>query len=389
MTRRLSHISAAFLLLVTAVSRASAQAGASDPVDADTRGGSVLIAQNALAGLAFYGWAVPLALDLDDSKAGAAYLLTSSASFFVPFVATRADAVSPGMARLNRYGITRGAAHGLLLYNLLLHREPTERCTIDYCYQVPRDEDRARLGMAVASSVAEGVADYFWARGEQMSAGTAATVGLGGDAGVLWGLGSAYVVGTEDIGERSTAAIALPAAAAGLVAGRALANARSYTTTDVDMLYTVGLLGGYTGLAAVEMVDPDADRSIVAAAIVGSALGGIAGDRLVKDVDFSGGQSTLIRLGTLAGGLAGASIGVLAESDRLTIAGGALGAAAGFSLTYRAFEPEARAGQAGIANSLDVTFTPASLLAAALPSSSRGAALSLPLVGVEYRLGRR
>jgi hypothetical protein len=388
MIRRLSRVSM-LLLLAAPFSAASAQSKASDGAERDAGGGAVLIAQNAIVGLGFYGWAVPFTLDVEGPKAGALYLLTSSASFFVPFMATRADAVSPGMARMNGYGITRGVAHGILLYNLLLQSEAPKVCDYGVCIPDPDDEDRARAGMAMVASVAEGVGGYIWARQEGMSRGTVSTIGLGGDAGLLWGLGAAYVAGTEDIAERSTAALALPASAAGLIAGRALAGVRSYSTTDVGMLYTVGVLGGYTGLATVAMVDPDADRSMVAAAILGSALGGVVADRLVKDAEFSSGQTTLMRLGTLAGGLAGASIGVLAESDRLAIAGGALGAAAGFALTYRAFEPEARAGQADASTSLDVTFTPASLLAAALPRSSKGASPSLPLLGVEYRLGRR
>src|SRR5690606_7549101 len=127
-----SRISAVLLLLLAPLPRAAAQASETAPGEADTRGGAALIAQDAIAGLAFYGWAVPLALEMDGSKAGAAYLLASSASSFVPFVATRTDAVSRGMAGLNRYGITRGAAHGLLLHNLLLHRETRQTCNIDY-----------------------------------------------------------------------------------------------------------------------------------------------------------------------------------------------------------------------------------------------------------------
>jgi hypothetical protein len=368
-------------------------AGRAPRVGVDQKGRYLLLGQTTLAGVGFYGWGVPYALDTNDATSGGLYLVTAGASFFLPFLLTQNQPVSYGMANLSRYGITRGAAHGLLLHNLFLgddDEEPVPVCTGgDVCYVAgpDDDDDRRRVAFALLGSVAEGVAGYAWARGEQMSAGTANTITLGGDFGLLWGLGAAYLGGTEDIGTRSTAVVALPAAALGLVAGHSLAAHRDYVWGDADVLYTAGLLGAYAGGAAVALVDDDAGRGITAAAILGSAAGLYFADQLVTETDFTVGQSTLNRLGTLAGALAGASIGVMADDEKVALAGSALGALAGFGITYATLAPQAKDQRGEAISGLRVRLTPSALLGAALPVKRGRPAPALPLLSVQYRLG--
>lgn len=367
-------------------------AGRAPRVGLDQKGRYLLLGQTTLAGVGFYGWAVPYALDTNDATSGGLYLVTAGTSFFLPFLLTQNQPVSYGMANLSRYGITRGAAHGLLLHNLFFQGDdepPVTACVGgDVCYvDSPRDDDRRRAGFALLGSVAEGIAGYAWARGERMSAGTANTVSLGGDFGLLWGLGAAYLGGTEDIGTRSTALVALPAAALGLVAGRSLAAHRDYVWGDADVLYTAGLLGAYAGGTAIALVDDDAGRGITAAAILGSAAGLYLADRLVAETDFTVGQSTLNRLGTLAGALAGGSIGVMADNEKLALAGSALGAAAGFGITYATLAPQAKGQRGEAISALRVRLTPSALLSAALPAKRGRPAPALPLLSVQYRLG--
>jgi hypothetical protein len=358
-------------------------------VGMDQKGRYMLLGQTTLAGVGFYGWAVPYVLDTNDATTTGLYLITAGASFFLPFALTQNQPVSYGMANLSRYGITRGAAHGLLLHNLFLEGDDeSTRCDGElYCSVDSSDDDRRRAAFALLGSVAEGIAGYAWARGEEMSAGTANTVSLGGDFGLLWGLGAAYLGGTDDIGTRSTAAVALPAAALGLVAGHSLAAHRDYVWGDADVLYTAGLLGAYAGGAAVALVDDDAGRGITAAAILGSAAGLALADGLVRGADFTVGQSTLNRLGTLAGALAGASVGVMADDEKVALAGSALGAIAGFGITYATLAPQARSQRGEAISALRVRLTPSALLGAALPTKRDRPAPAFPLLSVQYRFG--
>jgi hypothetical protein len=347
----------------------------------------LLLTQTSLLGLGFYGWAVPYMLDAEDTGAFAMYLLTAGSSFFAPYALTENQPVSYGMANLSRYGATRGIAHGLLLHRLIAGEEkPKVICHEFGCFETSEDDPSQRaITTALVGSVAEGVAGYLWARNEQMTAGTANAISLGGDAGLLWGLGSSILVGTDDIDERTTAAITLPFAAAGVVAGHRLAAQRDYTWGDVDVMYTAGLLGAYGGIAMMNLAGADEGEPFAMAMMVGSAAGLYVSDRLVRDTDFSVGQASLNRLGTLAGGLLGASLGVLAEDVNIALVGSALGALGGFAATYGTLAPAAREQRGEIVSAWNVRVMPQSLLLGRRSGDRGDGGPALPLVSVQYR----
>lgn len=348
----------------------------------------LLLGQASLLGLGFYGWAVPYVVDAEDTGAVAMYLLTAGGSFFLPYLLTEGRPVTYGMTNLSRYGASRGIAHGLLLHRLIAGDEEERICGEFGCYTA-NDTGRGEIASALLASFAEGVGGYLWAHNEKMTAGTASAIALGGDAGLLWGLGTAFLVGTDDIGERSTAGITLPFTVAGIAGGRWLAGRRDYTWGDVDVMYTAGVLGAYSGIAAMDLSNVDDEEPFVAAAMLGSAAGLYVADRLVRDTDFSVGQSILNRLGTLAGGLAGASIGVLAEDETIALAGSALGAAGGFALTYGTLAPAAQQQRGEQISSWNVRVMPQSLLLGALGRERAEHAPALPLLSVQYRFGGR
>ncbi|HEX2094939.1 MAG TPA: hypothetical protein VHG28_21240 [Longimicrobiaceae bacterium] len=307
----------------------------------------LLLSQSTTLGAAFYGTAVPVIADAEEgSTAFSLYTFTTAASFFLPYLLTQDEPVTYGMANLSRYGASRGIAHGLLLYRLAAG-DPEEECVIleesGYC-EFDNGDERAEMATAVLASVAEGVGGYLWARAERMTAGTANAIGTGGDFGLLGGLGLAYLAGTADIGERATAAIVLPSAAAGIAAGRWVAARRDYTWGDADVIYSGGVLGAFTGWAATDLLGVDAKPS-VAAAMLGAGAGLYLGDRLVQGTDFSVSQGAINRLGMMAGGLLGAGVGVLVDDSdptaALTLA--TLGGALGYYGTYSTLAPAARA----------------------------------------------
>lgn len=349
----------------------------------------LLLGQTTLAGVAFYGPAVPQILDAEGSAIGGLYLLTAAASFFLPFVLTNEQPVTFGMANLSRYGVTRGGAHGALLYNLVAgERRDREVCLPEGCYVEHDDgwpdDDRGRLASAMAVSIGEGVGGYLWARNSDMTPGTANTIVTFGDAGLLWGLGAAHVVGLEGDG-RGAAALGLAGAAAGVVGGRALAARRDYTWGDADMLYTAGALGGYSALALAVAVDADEDRPVTAAVMLGSAGGLLLADRLVQQTDFTVGQAVLNRLGTIAGGLAGAAPGVMMEEEKVALVGSAAGAIAGYLLTYSALAAEARENRGDRMSRWRIDVHPQGVLGlAGATSTSTG---PLPMLNVRYSFG--
>lgn len=342
----------------------------------------LLLGQTTLAGLAFYGWAVPVAADVESGAAAAGlYLLTAATSFFAPLALTQDRPVTYGMANLSRYGVTRGIAHGLLLHRLLAGDEELE-CNELGCFHEGDGDDRAQLASAMAVSLAEGVGGYLWARNERMSAGTANAIAGGGDLGLFWGAGAAVLAGADDLGERPAAAILLPVTAGTVLGAHRLAKRRDYTWGDADLLYTAGAVGALGGFAAGDLLgDADHKKQMWGAAMLGSATGVYLADRLVRNTDFSVGQAMLNRLGAIAGGLAGASLGVMTEEETVALTGAALGAAAGYALTFAMLAPEAPAGRGerGPLSAWEVRVRPEGLLAA-----GRGSAAA-PILSVRYR----
>ncbi|MET0397953.1 MAG: hypothetical protein ABW277_14160 [Longimicrobiaceae bacterium] len=310
----------------------------------DQGGRDLLLLQTTLVGLGFYGWAVPVITGAEDAGALSLSLITVGSSFFVPFALTEGQPVTYGMANLSRYGTTRGIAHGLLLHQLLAGDGEGFRCEGDVCYEDGPDE-RAQAATALVASVGEGVAGYLWARGEDMTAGRANAIGLGGDFGLAGGLGLAYLAGTEDVGERATAAFALPAAAAGIYAGHRLSAGRDVTWGDADVVYTAGAVGVLAGFAAADLLTLE-ERPLAAAGMLGGAAGLYLGGRHVRGADFTVGQASLNRLGAIAGGLVGLGAGSLVsvedEDPTAALTGAAAGAALGYLGTLRSLAPAAR-----------------------------------------------
>jgi hypothetical protein len=79
----------------------------------------------------------------------------------------------------------------------------------------------------------------------------------------------------------------------------------------------------------------------------GGALGLLAGDWLVRDTDFSVGQSVILDLSVLSGALLGAGTAYLAakQGQGPYLLASAMGGAAGFALSYWAYHdvPDSRA----------------------------------------------
>jgi hypothetical protein len=361
--------------------RVSAQLAArAAAVALDQDGRFLLLGTTTLLGLGYYGWAVPVMLDMDDGRAIlATYMITAAGSFVLPFLYTRDRPVTYGMANAGFWGATRGLAGGAYLA-WLLDAEASDRTT-------------AALGLA--GSLGGGLAMYEWARRTDMSAGDAHVIGNYGDYGHAWAL-SAMLVAQPDP-ERVIAASALAGSAAGLVLGARRAPRLPYTWGDAEIQRGGFYLGMYNALAAWSMFagdDPgdDAARALGALLIGGSVAGLHVSDRLLAGHDFTAGQGILVNLGAVAGGLLGAGIGVLVAGDdvdnpRVILGLSALGANAGFGLTYRALSDDARRNAERRPPPVEVGFNPAALfgLIGDERTGPRPVGAPVPLLSVRYR----
>jgi hypothetical protein len=338
-------------------------------------GRPLLVASTTLLGLAFYGWALPYAADVqDDQVAVSAYLLTSAGSFFIPFFSTGGQDVTYGMTDMTLYGSTRGIVHGILVYQLFSGSENTSQ---------------GNVGSAAAGSIIEGAGGYFWAQRSHLRAGDAQTISTLGDFGLFEGLGFSALADHYDQNKNDVAAATILATSAvGIAGGAVLAHNRDYSYGDASIMRNAGLLGAFVAEMVTDWFQPG-DNAYISAAMVGGPVGLAMGDLLVRDTEFNVGQSVLNTLGMVAGGALGLGVGYVSSGNNsdnttLLLSSSVVGSALGFAATYRSFLSAARADRARSSWRIDVSPL-APLAAGAHRGSSPNALADVPLVRVSCR----
>jgi hypothetical protein len=306
-------------------------AGGSATLVRDGRGRLVLT--QTLLGLGFYGWAVPVILDLDEAQSVVgAYLLTAGASFYIPYRLTRNRSVSRAHSDLTFYGSTRGILTGALVADALLSDDST-------------NEGRKRLTGTLIGSVAGSILGFTAVDLFEPTEGRASLWGAMGDFGFAGGAALAHLAGPYDHeyvtiqdGEFSYTDSRLknPAAGhlmtvAGGVAGL-LASSRiggpSFTEGNVGGIRSAGILGAQIGLTLAQALGMETEREEGDVVIIedntrvlaaGGLLGGIAGiylgDRLLEEKRFTVGEGLLINAGHLAGGVTALGLTYLIQEN--------------------------------------------------------------------------
>jgi hypothetical protein len=175
-----------------------------------------------------------------------------------------------------------------------------------------------------------------------MSAGTAATIGVCGDLG--FGIGG----GVADLGNlsgRAAGGTVLLGHALGLLASQAMIRDHPYTAGDARVLETAWMLGAGGAAALTDAFGSDNEDLFVLAAMAGSATGFGIGHTLTRNTNFTESQGSLIALGTVGGALTGAGITYVIKGgkgdERLYLGLATVGAVAGFGFTYKALAPHA------------------------------------------------
>jgi hypothetical protein len=305
-------------------------------------------------GLAAYGWAMPLALDIDPNQHTRAFLgvyfLTAGAAFAVPYFAIRGAEVTPAQANLAFYGGTRGLWHGVFLAAAIAG-------------DVSNDTQR-RLWAAslLVGSAGEMALGSMFAHAAALETGQARTIAAAGDFGLGWGLAAGAIIGfphgdhSPDTQARGMALSGLVGSAAGLGAGYALALHRNNTWGDGEVWRASGLLGTWLGVTADVVLDwgPSADQNqkkFFSTLIVGGALGLWAGDRLVRRTNFTVGESLIVDISTVAGALGFAGVGYLAYAGSASsnptkpiLIATALGGLVGYGTAFWAYSRTPRPG---------------------------------------------
>lgn len=283
------------------------------------RGGLVLT--HTLMGLGFYGWAVPLALDVSSGQAVlGSYLLTAGASFYLPYSLTQDRTVTQVHRSASLYGGSRGIISGLFLGDLMNSNNT-------------RFPERARFGTAVMTGALGGAAGFMAIDPALHSMGDAQLWQAAGDAGILSGAAVAYLAGPygreyvtfqgegfswqeeRRKNRRAGHAITLAGQGLGLFAGTRFAARRDYTAGDVSVLRSVAVLGAQTGSALVRIAGGDEGEPTVAGALAGGLLGIYGSDRFFGELGLGTGEELLVNAGHIAGAASALGITYLLTSE--------------------------------------------------------------------------
>jgi len=367
-------------------------------VDRSGRAGFVL-GQTAV-GLGYHGWAVPVMLDLDSGRGVvAAYLLTSGASFLVPWMVTANTSVSDAQRDAAFWGATRGIPYGLIVGDMV---RPERRVQDPDGYYYESDDDalRTRLAFGSAVSVLGSVLGYQAAGLADHDPGTVALWSVAGDFGLAGAFGTSYALGLYEGEEcyrdvcyrddfqstRAGHAVTLGLGLASLYGAKLWGERERYTVGDARALRSFGLLGAQALLPlAVELFDDeegDGGRGVAGSAVLGGVGALYLGNRVLRNRSLSGGDGLLVLTGHLAGGLVAAGVTYLLDSGEdadpsVYLATTAAGSAIGSILTFRSVRGGPRAPGTG---ALPLPATTRGIRAAEVTFHPQG--VIAPLVGL-------
>ncbi|TVR66015.1 MAG: hypothetical protein EA422_02785 [Gemmatimonadales bacterium] len=344
--RPLSEAELAALRRTLAESLARAGAAAVDTQDG--RGGLVL--GHTLLGVAYHGWAVPVALDVSSAQgAVAAYLLTAGTTFYLPYRLTRHRTVTDTHRNLSLYGGSRGIVSGLFAGDL-----------VGGDREDGRGSGRARLAGGVVGGAAGGTLGFMAVDRWNPELGDAELWAALGDAGLLVGAATAYLAGpykeetftrrdngfeftdTRIRSRRVGHALTLAGQGAGLAAGAWLGGRRSYSTGDVSALRSATIAGVQTGASAARLAGVDEWGDAVVGAMLAGGLGGlVAGDRWMGPRGLSTGEGLLVNAAHLAGtataaGLTYLLVDEIDGNETLLLSASTVGGILGAGLVWRA-----------------------------------------------------
>jgi hypothetical protein len=295
-----------------------------------------LLVGTSVLGLSLYGPTLPVLADSSGKTTVGLYMLGAGGSFLVPYLLTREEPVTWGMADAWWYGSTRGALHGFFLYGLGHSGSYSSKLVM--------------TSLSVGS-LAEGIGFTVWAAGAGASPGFVNAMVNGSDFGFAMALGlSSLVLPDEDLTLRWASATGLIGAGIGYGVGWWYGRDRDPTWGDGEVLRTSGLLGAYAAVVPFILAGGAQNRRVIAGMLVAGAAGGLGlGDRLLVDHHFSVGQGIVTELAAFAGAAAGAGLGYLispsgdiVRQGKIISTGLILGGVGGFTLAYLGLDTTVR-----------------------------------------------
>ena len=329
------------------------------------KGRSAMLVMNTIGGLGYYGYALPLTLQVEEEKAFVGlYMLAAGASFYLPYRLTQRKDVTLAQASLNFYGISRGGMHGMFLGEIFSKKPEYSYSNYDE-YRAAEDRRQSVLyGMGMAGSISGGIAGYNLAERWKYDGGSTSIFQMWGDLGTISGLLLADVFDFYSKRELNAAfGTTIATSFIGMTGGKFFGDSRNYTLGDAIVYRSTIALSALPLITLVDYFNPDDETAYAVAGLAGVAAGGYLGWKATQNKDFSTSDGVYIALGELAGGLLGLGLGYLIAPDfesEILLTSATLGALGGYGLMYSGLKKNAVVLNSRI--DLDMRLNPMGLL---------------------------
>jgi len=289
-----------------------------------------------LSGLLVNSIAVPRTLEMTDSRALAAGLLTAGASYFAPKYLIRDENITQASADAYSQFFTRGYLHSILLNAHLKSSEVSGDSPISF-------DQRKGINTLLFSNL-EAYGHFALARAFNASEGAIALSKNLHD--ITFANALFYTIAADNY---SAEALVYPSIV-GSATAYYLGNLTNYTRGDAHVSSAASVLGSATGMWFYYSMDKLGDGEIMEtgngaqAYATASVLGGIAGialgHYLAKKFDLERRIGLEAKLTVFAAGLLGAGVGLLVDPDDpyAMLTGGVVGAFAGGLTMSRKFQ---------------------------------------------------
>jgi hypothetical protein len=319
------------------------------------------ITKQTILGLIAYGPTFAGAMSDNSAAATAGYLVVAGGTFFAASEISRRTSISRAQSDLAFNMGHNGALAGWAVMYTLGATNHAQSAG-------------AFVGGLTGASLGVGI-------GRNMTEADAVGAAFGSDIGALIGWGTAEAIRgrntctanpdplltpncSRGLSNKSEVTLILASGIIGYPMGVLYPRNAHYNVTpgDIQTLWATTLLGAATA-GALFLGDNNTGRQVAASLTAGGVVGIIAGDRfLVQRYDHSRTDGGLVFLGTLAGGLMGAGIATIPNTNNpnphLVLGLASVGGLIGIIATERYLDPSADAGQPRIR----VTFNPSGVV---------------------------
>jgi hypothetical protein len=272
----------------------------------------------------YYGISFANISNANNNVSAAIDLFTIGAGFFAPFYLTKNTEVTQGMSNLAVGAGLIGIGAGYCLNPLA-----NINMNLSDSYVLP-----------TLTSLSFLLGGYYYAKENKISEGKANAIVDMSILGAPYLLGLTYVFTGDNMTDDQMSGSLLLGAAGGALLGNSLSNKYDYAPGDAQTFSISTLLATVETGAILTALKTSDSRSAVGIMLLGATLGGLRGNYLVSDVNFSDAQGNYLALGTLGGGLIGTGICLIAfqnsnnDNERFIPLIVTLAAELGFDITY-------------------------------------------------------